>query len=104
MSAQPVESHTIEHDPDEILAQLPQRYHGRFLAEYREAMVAAAHETWRWKHLAETLTRWHLRSITYSAPGYEQARADVAAGVPGVPADRVIPGWSQLVAGAGREA
>ncbi|MFD8532595.1 DUF6247 family protein [Streptosporangium canum] len=31
-----------DHDPDEILARLPERYRDRFLAEYRAAMVAAA--------------------------------------------------------------
>ncbi|MFF0250746.1 DUF6247 family protein [Streptosporangium sandarakinum] len=104
LSAQPAEPRAIGHDPDEIVSRPPERYRARFLAEYREAMVAAAHETWRWKHLAEVLNLWHLRSLTYSAPDYAQARADVVAGVPGVPADIVIPGWPQLVADAGRKA
>ncbi|WP_067143985.1 DUF6247 family protein (plasmid) [Microtetraspora malaysiensis] len=100
MSAQPIEPHGAGagHDPDEILSRLPERYRARFLADYREAMIAAAHETWRWKHLAEVLNLWHLRSLTYSQPGYDQARADVAAGLPGTPAEDVIPGWAELVA------
>ncbi|NAS27383.1 hypothetical protein GT755_37660 [Herbidospora sp. NEAU-GS84] len=98
MSAQPVEPHPIGHDPDEILSRLPERLHGVFLAEYRAAMVAAAHETWRWRHLAEVLTLWHLRAVTYAAPGYEAARADVAAGNAGVPAESVIPGWAEYMA------
>ncbi|MFI6503722.1 DUF6247 family protein [Nonomuraea typhae] len=87
----------IEHDPEEILARLPERYRGRFLADYREAMIAAAHETWRWRNLAETLRLWHLRSLAYSQPGYEQARA-AGAGIGGIPAEEVIAGWSELVA------
>ncbi|MFF3672315.1 DUF6247 family protein [Microtetraspora malaysiensis] len=100
MSAQPIEPHGAGagHDPDEILSRLPERYRARFLADYREAMIAAAHETWRWKHLAEVLNLWHLRSLTYSQSGYDQARADVAAGLPGTPAEDVIPGWAELVA------
>lgn len=102
MSAQPAEPHPIGHDPEEILVRLPERQRERFLADYRAAMVAAAHETWRWRQLAETLELWHLRSLAYSAPGYEQARAEAAAGVPGVSAEEVIPGWSRLVAERGR--
>lgn len=98
MSAQPVETHSAGYDPDEILARLPERYHGHFLADYRAAMEAAMHHTWQWKQLSETLRLWHLRSVAYSTPGYEQARAKAAAGVPGVPAEDVIPGWAELVA------
>ncbi|MBO4274570.1 DUF6247 family protein [Microbispora triticiradicis] len=50
------------YDPDDILARLPERYHERFLAEYREAMVTAAHETWRYRQLQEVLQIWHLRT------------------------------------------
>ncbi|MEU7942373.1 DUF6247 family protein [Microbispora bryophytorum] len=98
MSAQPVEPHPIGHDPEEILARLPERYREHFLADYRAAMEAAMHHTWKWKQLAETLHLWHLRSVAYSAPGYEQARAEAAAGVSGIPAEDVIPGWAELVA------
>lgn len=100
MSAQPVEPHPIGHDPDEILARLPERHREQFLAEYRAAMVAAAHETWRWKQLTETLNLWHLRALMYASPTYERARADADAGVPGIPAEQVIPGWGEL---AGRQ-
>ncbi|SDQ03156.1 DUF6247 family protein [Thermostaphylospora chromogena] len=100
MSAQPAEPHPIGYDPDEILARLPERYRPAFLADYRAAMVAAAHETWRWHDLTKTLRLWHLRSLTYSASGYEQARADAAAGVPGVPVEQVIPEWAKLASQA----
>lgn len=65
-------------------------------------MVAAAHETRRWRQLAEVLNLWHLRADAYSAPGYEQARADAAASRQGVPAEQVIPGWAELVAATER--
>ncbi|MFI6293870.1 DUF6247 family protein [Nonomuraea sp. NPDC050790] len=98
MSAQPVEPHAIAHDPSEIRARLPERYHEQFRAEYQAAMVAAAHEDWRWKELAAVLNLWHLRSLTYSQPGYQQARAEVAEGAAGmVPAEEVILGWPSLV-------
>jgi hypothetical protein len=98
LSAQPVEPHPIGHDPEEILARLPERYRARFLADYRAAMVAAAHETWRWRQLAETLNSWHLRSLAYSSPGYEQARAEAGRGENLTSAEAVVPGWAELVA------
>lgn len=105
MSAQPVEPHPIGHDPDGILVRLPERYREKFLSEYRAAMVAAAHETWRWKHLAEVLDLWHRRAAAYSVPGYEEARAAAAAGVEGTPVEALVPGWAELVAAhAGRQA
>lgn len=97
MTAQPVEHHD-PYDPDDILARLPERYHERFLAEYREAMVAAAHETWRYRQLQEVLKIWHLRTLAYATPGFEAARRDASRGVNTVPAEQVIPGWAQLVA------
>ncbi|WP_084955763.1 DUF6247 family protein [Thermoactinospora rubra] len=105
MSEQPVEPHPAEHDirdahdPGGILARLPERYRDRFLGDYRAAMRTAAREPWRWGELTDTLDMWHRRSVAYSRPGYEQARAEAAAGVDGVPAEDVIPGWFELVAG-----
>ncbi|GLW22931.1 DUF6247 family protein [Microbispora triticiradicis] len=97
MTAQPVEHHD-PHDPDDILARLPEQYHERFLAEYREAMVAAAHETWRYRQLQEVLKIWHLRAIAYSRPGHERARREAREGINVVPAEDVIPRWADLVA------
>jgi Family of unknown function (DUF6247) len=97
VSAQPVEPHPIEHDPETILARLPDRYREIFLADYRSAMEAAAHQVWKWKHLGEVLHMWHLRSVAYTQPGYEQAKNDALAGV-SVPAEDLIPGWADLVA------
>ncbi|MFC0862270.1 DUF6247 family protein [Sphaerimonospora cavernae] len=97
MKAQPVEP-TPWHDPDDILRRLPDKYRPTFLAEYREAMVAAAHETWRFKHLEEVLKIWHLRAIAYAKPGFERARAEAKHGINCAPADDVIPGWAKFVA------
>ncbi|MEV4116841.1 DUF6247 family protein, partial [Nonomuraea sp. NPDC049695] len=94
-------THPIGHDPEEILARLPERYRARFLADYREAMVAAAHETWRWQQLADTLNSWHLRSLAYSAPGYERARTEAGRGENTTAAEHVIPGWAERVAQRG---
>jgi hypothetical protein len=77
VSAQPIESHGAVFDPEGILNRLPERYHERFLAEYREAMVAAAHETWRFVHLQEVLSLWNRRAVMYSRPGHEE-RAEQA--------------------------
>jgi len=104
VTAQPVDHHGDAHDPDAILAALPERYHEAFLADYRAAMQAAMHHTWQWQQLTQTLHLWHLRSVAYSAPGYEQARAEAAAGIADVPAEQVIPGWAELVATHGRTA
>jgi uncharacterized protein DUF6247 len=65
--------------PAEILALLPQRWHEQFLGEYRAA-PEAAHDVRQWRHLAEMLTRWRLRAVAYSDPGFEapaQAARDV---------------------------
>ncbi|GIH97868.1 DUF6247 family protein [Planobispora siamensis] len=101
MSAQPVEQ-SAGYDPDEILHRLDERHHAAFLADYRAAMVAAAHETWRYRQLQEVLKLWHLRAVMYASPSYAQARADADAGVPGIPAEDVIPGWAELVATEGQ--
>lgn len=81
MTAQPVEPLGADpRDPELILARLPERYRSTFLAEYQAAAEAAAHEVWRYKQLQELLQTWHLRATAYNRPGFEQRRADAAAG------------------------
>ncbi|WP_214327896.1 DUF6247 family protein [Nonomuraea sediminis] len=91
MSAQPAEPHGPGYDPDDILSTLPQQYHERFLNDYRAAMVAAAHETWRYRELQQVLKRWHLRAIMYSRPGHDQRAEDArtGSGGPWLEADQI---------------
>ncbi|SDI46845.1 hypothetical protein SAMN05421505_1558 [Sinosporangium album] len=97
MSAQAAEAHGYGYDPEEILSVLPEAHHASFMADYREAMVAAAHETWRYRELQQVLKRWHLRAIMYSRPGHDQRaeEARTGAGGPWLAADEVatpVPG------------
>ncbi|MFC0862414.1 DUF6247 family protein [Sphaerimonospora cavernae] len=97
MTAQPVEYHDPGHDPDDIVSRLPEQYRSQFLAEYREALSAAA-EPWRYRQLQKVLHLWHLRALMYADPGHEQAKHEAAQGINCVPAEDVIPGWAELVA------
>ncbi|MFI6541459.1 DUF6247 family protein [Nonomuraea sp. NPDC050547] len=91
MSAQPAEPHGTGYDPDDILSVLPEQYRERFLSDYRAAMVAAAHETWRYRELQQTLKRWHLRAIMYARHGHDQRAEDArtGSGGPWVEADQI---------------
>ncbi|MBG0819061.1 DUF6247 family protein [Planomonospora sp. ID82291] len=95
MSAQPAEQ-TAGYDPDDILRRLDERHRPAFLADYREAMVAAAHETWRYRQLQDVLKNWHLRALLYARPGFEQHAAEAAAGINTVPAEEAVPGWPDV--------
>jgi hypothetical protein len=82
MTAQPVEPHGADpRDPEQILARLPEQFQATFLAEYRAAAEAAAHEVWRYKQLQELLQLWNLRAVAYSRPDFFQRRAEAAAGL-----------------------
>jgi hypothetical protein len=82
-------------DPGEILRLLPAKWHEQFLTEYHGALDAA-HEVWRFQQLLDVLHLWTLRAVAYSGPGFDQAmqatREDQ--GEEFVPAEQVIPGWS----------
>ncbi|MFF1817334.1 DUF6247 family protein [Kribbella sp. NPDC058245] len=82
-------------DPSEILRVLPAEWHEQFLADYHGALDAA-HEVWRFQQLRDVLHLWRLRAIAYSNPGYEHARKAARDGRSEefVPAEQVIPGWS----------
>ncbi|MER6951167.1 DUF6247 family protein [Nonomuraea sp. NPDC000554] len=99
MSAQPAEPHGVGYDPDDILGRLPERHHEQFMNDYRAAMVAAAHETWRYRELQQVLKRWHLRAVMYSRPGHDRRaeEARTGAGGPWAPAEDVatpLPGMT----------
>jgi hypothetical protein len=91
VSAQPAEPHGAGYDPDDIHRRLPEHHRERFLTDYRAAMVAAAHETWRYRELQQVLKLWHLRAALYSRPGHDQRAEDARAGTggPWLPADRL---------------
>ena len=74
MSAQPTSEPGWD-GPAEILALLPQRCHEQFLGEYRAALEAAR-DVRRWRHLAELLSRWRLRALAHSDPGFDAAARD----------------------------
>lgn len=105
MSAQPVEPHTGGHDPDDILGRLPEQHRAQFLAEYRDALSAAA-EPWRYRQLQQVLHLWHLRALMYANPGHDRAKREAAEGINCAPAADVVPGWADLVAAhdAGKKA
>lgn len=66
-------------DPQRTLAVLTtDRQREVFLAEYREAARAAIDPA-GWAKLNEMLTRWSLRAIAYSRPGFAADQADAAA-------------------------
>jgi hypothetical protein len=82
MTAQPIGRFEEDpHDPAVILARLPEREHGRFLAEYQAAAEAATHEVWRFKELTALLHRWSLITVAVNAPGYYEAREDTRLGI-----------------------
>jgi hypothetical protein len=93
MSVEPMPS--SPDDPSEILRVLPAKWHEQFLSEYHGALDAA-HEVWRFQQLREVLHLWRLRAIAYSKPGFEQAMQAAREGRADefVPAEQVIPGWS----------
>lgn len=89
MSAEPASENGWD-GPAEILGLLPQRWHEQFLSEYRAALEAAR-DVRQWRFLAELLTRWRLRAIAYSDPGFDaaaqaarDARPEDLAPVPGL--------------------
>jgi hypothetical protein len=93
MSVEPMPS--SPDDPSEILSVLPAKWHEQFLSEYHGALDAA-HEVWRFQQLREVLHLWRLRAVAYSKPGFEQAMQAAREGRADefVPAEQVIPGWS----------
>lgn len=78
MSAQPVESHD-PHDPERILARLPERVRPQFLGEYRDA-VDNAHEVAGYRQLREMLHSWSVRAAAYSKPDFFERAEDAKAG------------------------
>jgi hypothetical protein len=89
MSAEPT-SRPGWDGPAEILALLPRRWHEQFLSEY-QAALEAARDVRQWRRLAELLTRWQLRAVAYSDPGFDgaakaarDARAEDLHPVPGM--------------------
>ncbi|MGW5189085.1 DUF6247 family protein [Kribbella sp. NPDC004138] len=93
MPAQPMQD--PPEDPGEILRVLPAKWHEQFLSEYH-GTLDAAHEVWRFQQLRDVLHLWRLRAVAYSDPAFEEtlqaARDD--RGDEFVPAEQVIPGWS----------
>lgn len=105
MSAQPC--HDLPPDPDdpeEILRVLPPQYHGQFLTEFAEAATQASRRPETYLELRRLLRLWRLRSIAYSQPGYEEdmaaAKASIARGEPGIPAEELFPDWDERLAAA----
>ena len=105
MSAQPI----VEPDPDdpvEILRVLPGRFHEQFLADYRAA-AAAAREPEAYRQLHSLLRLWRLRAVMYSAPGFDEARAEAREAAQSgrsretsVPIEDIVPDWPERLAAA----
>jgi hypothetical protein len=78
MSAQPIEYEDPQ-DPQVILRVLPEAQRPVFLAQYRDAVLAAA-EPAGYKELTRVLKGWAHIAWTFTQPGYrESVDADVAA-------------------------
>ncbi len=87
-------------DPQVILRDLPERERAEFLRQYREA-VAAASEPAGYRRLQQVLHVWSLTVIASNQPGYYEELDGVRAGSgPAVPAEQVVPGWSERLAAA----
>jgi hypothetical protein len=79
VTAQPIHEDD-PHDPERILARLPERERTQFLHEYQTAAEAAVHEVWRYKELRALLHRWSLVVVAANQPGYYETLDEVKAG------------------------
>lgn len=78
-------------DPQDIADRLPAAERVMFLAEYEVAMVEAAHELWRYRHVHDVLHRWHLTAVLLAQPGYATALAEAKnATTPGLSPEQVV--------------
>lgn len=111
MSAQPIHHQPEDpHDPQVILARLPERERDLFLRLYREQALAAADDPASYQYLLEFLRRWAVRAAALEQrlaenPAYYEDVAIEIEGVrngtiPTVPIEAVLPDWAEHVAQA----
>jgi hypothetical protein len=99
MMAQPADAHYPD-DPVEILAVLPARWHGQFLADY-DAALTSARRPEHYRQLRRTLRLWRLRAVAYSDPGFEARLGAARDGTQDrTPVEQIIPDWDSRVAAA----
>lgn len=103
MSAQPATGHDPD-DPVAILQVLPGRFHQQFLDEYRAA-AETAREPEGYRQLHDLLRRWRLIAVSRSAPGFEEAFAEMQEAARtgrshegSVPIEDIVPDWPQRLA------